>query len=183
MKTLYMVLLAVLMVSVSEGQLIRRGGGGGSVDTNVVALKTDLVHNATNPSEMPYFNAAGDTLFSRPFYSAPAWVLDSTVLSLYGTSFNRTWFRTTADSLAVDSLVAVLQGTGTDTVSFRVYWGVSRAAAVDSLTDIKCFSLTTPTSQAQTKVIPPYRMVWVKVTEKDGTPKEAFISLNARRRW
>jgi hypothetical protein len=180
MKTIFLLLLCA---STAFGQLTRSGGGGSVSGAywDSTAVKAHLIYDASNAGEMPYVD--GDTIRSRPFYSAPCWTLDSTVLSLYGTTFNRTWFRTTQDSLAVDSVFAVLSGATTDTVTFRVLWGVSRGTPTDSLSDLKCFSLTVGTLASSTKVIPPFRMVWMKLIEKDGTPSSAFISLNGRRKW
>jgi hypothetical protein len=181
MKTtiLFLLMLSPILSLAQVGQT--GSSGGGSIDSANFAKITDLLYDASNASEMPYVD--GDTIRSRPFYSAPCWTLDSTVLSLYGTTFNRTWFRTTQDSLAVDSVFAVLSGATTDTVTFRVLWGVSRGTPTDSLSDLKCFSLTVGTLASSTKVIPPFRMVWMKLIEKDGTPSSAFISLNGRRKW
>ena len=177
MKTTLLVLL--LIPALAAAQLHRPGGGGGgSVDTNVVALKSDLVHNATNPSEMPYFNAAGDTLFSRPFYSAPAWTIDSTMVAA---GFNKFWFMTTRDSLAVDSLWGIVEHATSAVV--RVLWGPSSASMTDSCTDLTVNSTTVGTLAASTKVIPPYTQVYLKITAVTGAVGDLGVRLNARRRW
>jgi hypothetical protein len=182
MKTLSIVLL-VLIASVSFGQGLTNTGTRSAPDPAVWAKQTDLLHDASNQGEMPYVD--GDTIRSRPFYSAPCWTLDSTVLSLYGTRFDRVWFRTSGDSLALDSLVVSMRGAGADTVSILIRWAsvVGTYAAGDSLVVIKADSGTKKTVAAQTKVIPPSRFVCLTVTEKDGTPVQAFAVLHARRRW
>lgn len=145
------------------------------------SLDANLLTDATAAVEYAYIHS--DSLKSRAAYVSPCWTLDSTVMALYGTRFSRTWFRTGADSLAVDSLSAVLSGANTDTVTFRVRWGTDRTAAVDSLSDLKCYSLTVATGAKSTKVIPPYNFVWLALTEKDGAPVSASLMLDCRRRW
>ena len=178
MKNTIFLLLLIPALALSQSNLSRPGGGGGSVDTNVVALKTDLVHNATNPSEMPYFNATGDTLFSRPFYSAPAWTIDSTMVAA---GFNKFWFMTTRDSLAVDSLWGIVEHATSAVV--RILWGPSSASMTDSCTDLTVNSTTVGTLAASTKVIPPYTQVYLKITTVTGAVGDLGVRLNARRRW
>lgn len=146
----------------------------------------DLLPNATSGGQLVYIDTVGvDTMKSRAAYSAPCWTLDSTVLALYGTRFDRVWFRTGEDSLALDSLVVAITGVAADTVSVLIRWAnvIGTYAAGDSLTVIKADSGTKKTVAAQTKVIPPSRFVCLTVTEKDGSPVQAFAVLHGRRKW
>jgi hypothetical protein len=181
MKTLLLSL--VVCVSMAGAQIYRPGGGGGSVDSANFAKKTDLLYDATSAQELNYVK--GDTLKSRPAYSAPCWTLPASILDADTTAFNYVWFSTTFDSLAVDSVVAVLTGVAADTVSLLIRWGsvVGTYAAGDSFAVIKCDSGTKKTVAASTKVIPPNRFVSVSVTEYDGAPHQVFIMLNGRRKW
>ncbi len=184
MKTiLYAVILLILVPCAALAQLEGPGGSGGSNATAVAAqindsLNARLVFDATNPGEMPYFNKTRDTLYSRPFYSAPAWTIDSSMVS---TSFKKMWFRTTADSLAVDSLWGITRN-ATSCV-LRVLIAKSAASMTDSLTDLTVSSQTVGTLAASTKVIPPYSQVWLQIVTVTGAVGDVTIGLNARRRW
>lgn len=178
------IFITILFVYYSVGAqdgVIRPVGGSSTIDSANFARKSDLLPNATNGGQFTYIDTVGvDSMKSRAMYSAPPWSIDSANIK---TSFNRFWFRQTADSLAVDTVFCVLRGTATDTVTVRVLWGTSLGIPVDSLADLKCYSTTTGTKAASIKVISPYNLVWVKLVEADGTATEACIMLDGRRTW
>jgi hypothetical protein len=111
------------------------------------------------------------------------WTLDSTALATYTSRFNRTWFRTWGDSLVVDTIGGVVQGTTGDSATIRILWGQSRGTAIDSCADLKITSFTTGTTVAGTKTIPPEMYVWVKLTTKAGSPLELFFYIDVSRKW
>lgn len=178
MKNAIFLLLLIPALALSQSNLSRPGGGGGTatIDSTVWAKQTDLLHDATNASEMPYVD--GDTLRSRPFYVAPAWTIDSTMVT---EGFNKFWFMTTHDSLAVDSLWGIVEHS--TSVVVRILWGVSSAAMTDSCTDLTVNSTTVGTLVTSTKVIPPFRQVYMKLVTVTGAVGDLGVRLNARRRW
>ena len=173
------------------------GGSESSIDTTSLSIRIDQKLDKTAVGDSideaavgvdlstgeVVIAAAEDSIRSVPFYEAPAMVYDSTMLDGYGTRINRSWFRTTADSVKIDSLISVMSGAVGDTVTFRVLWGQSRATPVDSTSDLQCVSRTTGTITASTKVIPPEQFVWVKVVKVTGAPIDAMLALDARRRF
>jgi hypothetical protein len=126
----------------------------------------------------------GDSVYYfSPIYSIN-WTLDSTFISTYGLSTNRTWFKSGIDTLMVDSAKAVSYGrASTDTVSIRILWGVNRSSPSDSLADLKIFNSTIGLAVGgANKKIGPKSWVWIKVVEADGSAREVEFAIEVWRK-
>jgi hypothetical protein len=163
MKTTILLLL-LCVPFLSPGQLVRH---------HPIASGTYLIPADTNSMIMSRY---------RGSFNGMDWTLDSSVLSYYGTNFNRQWFRTMKDSVVIDSIGGIMVGAVGDTVTFRYLWGVNRQVPEDSCADMQVTSLTVGNIIAGTKTIPPERFVWLKVTKKTGAPVSAAIFIDARRK-